>query len=178
MASPDDKVLAGVITAAHGIKGEVKLKSFTSDPAGIAAYGPLLTSRGESVEIEKLKRQKDGFIAVLKGVGDRNRAETLKGVELFLERRQLPEPENDDEVYIHDLIGITAVSRSGEKFGTVIAVPNFGAGDLLEIRRDGLDETVLVPFADSYVSAIDLEKKELMLDLPEDYLDEGEPEPR
>jgi 16S rRNA processing protein RimM len=177
MASPDDKVLAGVITAAHGIKGEVKLKSFTANPAGIAAYGPLLTSRGESVEIEKLKRQKDGFIAVLKGVGDRNKAETLKGVELFLERRQLPKPEND-EVYIHDLIGIAAVSRGGEKFGTVVAVPNFGAGDLLEIRRDGVDETVLVPFADNYVPAIDLGKRELLLDLPEDYLDEGEPEPR
>jgi 16S rRNA processing protein RimM len=176
MASPDEKVLAGVITAAHGIKGEVKLKSFTADPAGIAAYGPLLTSRGESVEIEKLKRQKDGFIAVLKGVGDRNKAETLKGVELFLERRQLPKPEND-EVYIHDLIGIAAVSRSGEKFGTVVAVPNFGAGDLLEIRRDGLEETVLVPFADNYVPAIDLGKRELLLDLPEDYL-EGEPEPQ
>lgn len=176
MASPDDKVLAGVITGAHGIKGEVKLKSFTADPADIAAYGPLLTTRGESFEIERLRAQKDGFIAVLKGVSDRNKAETLKGVELFVERRQLPEPEND-EVYIHDLIGIAAVSRSGERLGTVIAVPNFGAGDLLEIRRDGVDETVLVPFAESYVPAIDLERKELLLDLPEDYLDDGEPEP-
>lgn len=176
MASPDDKVLAGVITGAHGIKGEVKLRSFTADPEAIAAYGPLLTSRGESIEIEKLRAQKDGFIAVLKGVSDRNKAETLKGVELFLKRRQLPEPEND-EVYFHDLIGLVAVDRSGEKFGTVIAVPNFGAGDLLEIRRDGDDETVLVPFAESYVPAIDLEKKELLLDLPEDYLDDGEPEP-
>lgn len=176
MASPDDKVLAGVIAGAHGIKGEVKLRSFTADPQAIAAYGPLLTSRGESVEIEKLRAQKDGFIAVLKGVSDRNKAETLKGVELFLERRQLPEPEND-EVYFHDLIGLAAVDRSGKKFGTVIAVPNFGAGDLLEIRRDGDGETVLVPFAESYVPAIDLEKKELMLDLPEDYLDVGEPEP-
>jgi 16S rRNA processing protein RimM len=176
MASPDDKVLAGVITGAHGIKGEVKLKSFTADPADIAAYGPLLTARGESLEIEKLKRQKDGFIALLKGVSDRNKAEALKGAELFLERRRLPKPEND-EVYFHDLIGLAAVSRSGEKFGTVIAVPNFGAGDLLEIRRDGNSETILVPFAESYVAAIDLEKKELLLDLPEDYLDNGEPEP-
>jgi 16S rRNA processing protein RimM len=176
MVSPGDKVLAGVITGAHGIKGEVKLKSFTADPAGIAAYGPLLTSRGESLEIERLKVQKDGFIAVLKTVRDRNKAEALKGVELFLLRGQMPEPEND-EVYIHDLIGLTALSR-GEKFGTVIAVPNFGAGDLLEIRREGESETVLVPYAESYVPEIDLDRRELTLDLPEDYLDEGEPDDR
>ncbi|HTN95661.1 MAG TPA: ribosome maturation factor RimM [Nordella sp.] len=168
-------MLAGVITAAHGIKGEVKLKSFTAEPEAIASYGALVTSRGESFEIEKLRTQKDGFIAVLKGVRDRNRAETLKGTELFLARRQLPEPE-DDEIYVHDLIGVTAVSGAGEKFGTVIAVPNFGAGDLLEIRRDGVKETVLVPLAQAYVPKIDLDKGERTLDLPETYLDDGEPD--
>jgi len=177
MVSPGDKVLAGVITAAHGIKGEVKLRSFTADPQAIGSYGPLVTMRGESLEIERLKRQKDGFIAVLKGVRDRNRAEALKGVELFLSRAQLPEPE-DDEVYMHDLIGLTALSAAGETFGTVIAVPNFGAGDLLEIRREGVAETVLVPFAEAYVPKIDLAKRELTLDLPETYLDDGEPDDR
>ncbi|QIG47613.1 ribosome maturation factor RimM [Nordella sp. HKS 07] len=175
MVAPGAKVLAGVITAAHGIKGEVKLRSFTGDPEAIASYGPLITARGESLEIEKLRAQKEGFIAVLKGVRDRNRAETLKGAELFLERAQLPEPEGD-EVYLADLIGVTAVSASGEKFGTVIAVPNYGAGDLLEIRRDGVKETVLVPFAEDYVPRIDLEKAELTLDLPETYLDDGVPD--
>ncbi|MGE3874877.1 MAG: ribosome maturation factor RimM, partial [Parvibaculaceae bacterium] len=153
MASPDDRVLAGVITGAHGIKGEVKLKSFTADPKAIAAYGPLFASTGERFEIERLKVQKDGFIAALKGVGDRNKAETLKWVELFVPRRHLPEPE-DDEVYIHDLIGVAVVEKSGAKFGTVVAVPNFGAGDLIEIRRDGIAETVLVPFAQDYVPAV------------------------
>jgi 16S rRNA processing protein RimM len=177
MASPDDRVLAGVITGAHGIKGEVKLKSFTADPKAIARYGPLLASTGERFEIQKLKPQKDGFIATLKGVSDRNRAETLKGVELFVMRRQLPEAE-DGEIYVHDLIGVTAVTASGEKFGTVVAVPNFGAGDLIEIRREGAEETVLVPFAQDYVPKIDLERRELVLDLPETYLDEGEAEER
>ncbi len=177
MVSPGDKVLAGVITGAHGIKGEVKLRSFTADPAAIATYGPLRTSRGESLEIERLKPQKDGFIAVLKNVRDRNKAETLKGAELFLARAQLPEPE-EDEVYINDLIGVTALSPAGVKFGTVIAVPNFGAGDLLEIRREGVAETVLVPFAESYVPEIDLARRELVLDLPEDYLAEGGPDER
>ena len=175
MASPDDKVLAGVITGAHGIKGEVKLRSFTADPQAIASYGPLLSASGERFEIQRLKGQKDGFIATLKGVADRNRAEALKGVELFLARSQLPETE-DGEVYVHDLIGLTAVTPVGEKFGTVVAMPNFGAGDLLEIRRDGAAETVLVPFAQDYVPKIDLARKELTLDLPETYLDEGEAE--
>jgi 16S rRNA processing protein RimM len=175
MASPDDKVLAGLITGAHGIKGEVKLRSFTADPKAIASYGPLFASTGERFEIERLKGQKDGFIATLKGVADRNRAETLKGVELFVPRSQLPEAEAD-EVYVHDLIGVTALTVGGEIFGTVVAMPNFGAGDLLEIRRDGVAETVLVPFAQDYVPKIDLERRELTLDLPPTYLDEGEAE--
>lgn len=177
MASPDDKVLAGVITGAHGIRGEVKLRSFTADPKAIAAYGPLIASSGERFEILRLKAQKDGFIATLKGVADRNKAEILKGVELFVARSLLPEASNG-EVYVHDLIGMMAVTLSGEKFGTVVAMPNFGAGDLIEIRRDGVEETVLVPFAQDYVPKIDLAAKKLVLDLPETYLDEGEPEER
>jgi 16S rRNA processing protein RimM len=175
MASPDDKVLAGVITGAHGIKGEVKLRSFTADPKAIAAYGPLIAATGERFEIESLKPRKDGFIATLKGVGDRNKAETLKGVELFVSRLQLPEPERD-EVYVHDLIGVRVVERNGATFGTIVAVPNFGAGDLIEIRRDAAAETVLVPFAHDYVPAIDLARREIVIDLPESYLEEGEPE--
>jgi 16S rRNA processing protein RimM len=174
MGSPDDKVLAGVITGVHGIKGEVKLRSFTADPQAIAAYGPLIASSGERFEIERLKPQKDGFIAALKGVGDRNKAETLKGVELFVSRLQLPEP-GTDEVYIHDLIGVKVVEKNGAAFGTIVAVPNFGAGDLLEIRRSGSEKTVLVPFAQDYVPVIDLSKGEIVIDLPESYLDESEP---
>ncbi|MGE0004391.1 MAG: ribosome maturation factor RimM [Parvibaculaceae bacterium] len=173
MASPEDKVLAGVIAAAHGIKGEVKLRSFMADPSAIAAYGPLLASTGERFEIERLKPHKDGFIATLKGVGDRNRAEALKGVELFLQRRQLPEPQ-DDEVYVHDLVGTAVMDMSGKAFGTVVAVPNFGAGDLIEIRRDGVQETVLVPFTRSYVPVIDLAKARIVIDLPETWLDEDD----
>lgn len=175
MASPDDKVLAGVITGAHGIKGEVKLRSFTADPMAIAAYGPLIAATGERLEIQRLKPQKDGFIATLKGVGDRNKAETLKGVELFVSRLQLPEP-GRGEVYVHDLIGMRVVEKNGATFGTIVAVPNFGAGDLIEIRRDANEETVLVPFAQDYVPVIDLARREIVIDLPESYLEEGEPE--
>lgn len=177
MASPDDRVLAGVITAAHGIKGEVKLRSFTAEPRAIASYGPLFASTGERFEIERLKDQKDGFIATLKSVRDRNKAETLKGVELFVLRKQLPVLQ-DDEVYIHDLIGVKAVTVSGEDLGTVVAVPNFGAGDLIEIRREGMSETVLVPFDASYVPEIDLAKARIVIDLPETYLDDGERQDR
>ncbi|MGE0150780.1 MAG: ribosome maturation factor RimM, partial [Parvibaculaceae bacterium] len=115
----------------------------------------------------------DGYIATPNGVGDRNRAEALKGVELFLQRRQLPEPQ-DDEVYVHDLVGTAVMDMSGKAFGTVVAVPNFGAGDLIEIRRDGVQETVLVPFTRSYVPVIDLAKARIVIDLPETWLDEDD----
>src|SRR5687767_9090093 len=98
--APRDMVLVGLITSAHGIKGEVKLRSFTADPEAIAAYSPLETANGEKIAIAKLRAQKDGFIAILKGVTDRNRAEALRGTELFVPRVRLPEPD-EGEVYIH-----------------------------------------------------------------------------
>ena len=96
--------LVGVITGAHGIRGEVKLRSFTATPDALARYAPLTTATGGTIEIAKLRPQKDGFIAVLKGVTDRNAAEALKGTELFVPRDRLPAP-GAGEVYVADLIG-------------------------------------------------------------------------
>src|SRR5437763_868457 len=136
MSERDDMVLVGVITGAHGIKGEVRLKSFAAEPSAIAGYGPFATSTGEAIEIARLKPQKDGFIASLKGVTGRNRAEALKGRELFVPRGRLP-PAKVNEVYVHDLIGLTVRLKDGSVLGEVIAVPNFGAGDLLEVKVEG-----------------------------------------
>ena len=94
MGTSRDSVLVGVIVGAHGIKGEVKLKSFTSEPLSIGRYGPLQSSSGQKYEITRLKAAKDDFIASLKNVNDRNEAETLKGVELFVSREKLPETQN------------------------------------------------------------------------------------
>jgi 16S rRNA processing protein RimM len=166
-----DLVRVGAITGAHGIKGEVKLRSFTSNPDQIANYGPLVTTGGMTVEIETLRVQKDGFIARLSGVANRNAAEALKGQELFIARAALPEAQ-DGEIYVHDLVGMKAKLSDGETLGHVVGLVNFGAGDLIEIGRAESEETVFVPFAESYVRKIDRGRKRIVLDLPEGYLDE------
>ena len=136
MGTPRDQVLVGVIVGAHGIKGEVKLKSFTSEPMSIGRYGPLQSSSGQKFEITKLKAAKDDFIASLKGVGDRNEAEALKGAELFVARQKLPKLKTN-ETYAHDLMGLDVVLENGSKLGKLVGMPNYGAGDLLEVAVDG-----------------------------------------
>lgn len=163
-------VLIGRITGAHGIKGEVKLQSFAAEPEAIAHYGALRTADGATVEIERLRPQNQGFIATLKDVCDRNRAEALVGMELFVDRAMLPAP-GENESYIHDLVGTAVVLRDGSVFGKVADVVNYGAGDLLDIGRPG-EASVLVPFSDAFVADVNLAEGQITIDLPEGYLDE------
>ncbi|MFO0993206.1 MAG: ribosome maturation factor RimM [Hyphomicrobiales bacterium] len=165
-----DLVLIGRVTGAHGIRGEVKLQSFTAEPQAIARYGPLRTDNGTTIEIERLRPQKQGFIATLKGVGDRNRAEALAGTGLFVDRASLPAP-GVDESYIHDLVGLTVVTRDGTGFGKVVDVVNYGAGDLLDIARAG-EANILIPFSDAFVPEVDVAEGRLAIDLPDGYLEE------
>jgi 16S rRNA processing protein RimM len=169
--TPGDLLSVGVITGAHGIRGEVKLKSFTTDPEAIASYSPLVTSTGRSLDVTQLRAQKDGFIAALKGVTDRNAAEALKGAELFVPRERLPEP-GEGEVYVDDLIGMTV--HDGERLlGEVIGVENFGASDLLDVRLAGETRSVYIPFAESFIAAIDEASGRIIVTLPEGFLDTG-----
>ncbi len=165
-----DLVSVGVITGAHGIRGEVKLRSFTAVPDALARYSPLLTATGAKVEIAKLRPQKDGFIAVLKGVTDRNAAEALKGTELLVPRGRLPPPDTG-EVYVADLIGRRVVLADGTALGQIVDVANYGAGDLIDVRVEGRRDTVLIPFADGFVT--ESEGAEIVVDLPAGFLDEG-----
>jgi 16S rRNA processing protein RimM len=173
MGTPRDSVLVGVIVGAHGIKGEVKLKSFTSDPLSIGRYGPLNSSSGKQFEISKLKAAKDGFIASLKNVNDRNEAETLKGVELFVAREKLPKLKTH-EAYAHDLMGLDVVLENGTALGKLVAMPNYGAGDLLEVAVDGKAETVLIPFTNAFVPQDDFSSGRITVILPEGYLDDAD----
>ena len=151
----------------------MKLRSFTADPAAIASYSPLETAKGAKVEITKLRLQKDGFIASLKGVTDRNAAEALRGTELFVPRERLPETD-DDEVYVHDLIGLPVHLADGSLLGEIVDVADYGAGDLIDVKVEGRKDTVLIPFAGQYVLETNGEK--VVVDLPEGYLDaEGQP---
>lgn len=170
MGTPRDIVLVGVIVGAHGIKGEVKLKSFTSEPLSIGRYSPLQSSSGQSFEITKLKAAKDDFIASLEGVSDRNQAETLKGVELFVAREKLPKLKAR-ETYAHDLLGLDVVLENGSTLGKLVGMPNYGAGDLLEVAVDGNSETVLIPFTNAFVPQDDFSNGSITVLLPEGYLD-------
>jgi 16S rRNA processing protein RimM len=158
-----ERVIVAKIGAAHGVRGEVRLWPYTQDPMAIAAYGPLETEDGRGTfEIESVRAGKDHLIARLKGVDDRNAAERLTNVELYVPRDRLP-PVANDEFYYSDLIGLDVMNEKGEQIGTVHAVHNFGAGDVIEITPLGSGETVMLPFTETTVPAVDLEKKQIVV---------------
>jgi 16S rRNA processing protein RimM len=154
--APEQRICVARLGAAHGVRGEVKLWSFTADPAAVADYGPFDTVDGRVVEIEALRPAKDFFVARLKGVADRTEAERLRNVELFVPRERLPVPADGDEFYHADLIGLAVVDASGAALGSVVALHNFGAGDVIEVRRAEARDTVMLPFTQAAVPVIDV----------------------
>src|SRR5271154_3643685 len=130
-------VCLGQIGAAPGVRGEFRLRSFTAEPQAIANYGPLESEDGRVLEIESLRPAKDHFVARFSGIADRNAAERLANIKLYVPRDRLPAPHAADEFYHADLIGLAAVDAAGRPIGTVVAVHNFGAGDLIEVRLGG-----------------------------------------
>lgn len=155
-ASPQ-KLLMGRIGAAHGIKGEVRIQSYTEDPLAIMDYGPLATNRsGLVIEILEARTTTNVLVARLKGVSDRNAAEKLNGVELYVDRDLLPEIDDEDDFYHADLIGLAARLEDGTALGDIVAVPNFGAGDLLELRDSQSGETRFIPFTKLAVPEVNL----------------------
>lgn len=175
-SSDDQKVLMARIGAAHGIRGEVRVKPYGDDPLSFADYGILTTKDGKtSFEVEKARVQKTVVVTRFKGITDRNQAEALNGVDLYIDRDQLPEPD-EDEFYYSDLTGLAVVDLSGETLGTVIAVQDFGAGDLLEVRPKR-GRSFYVPFTKEFVPEVSLSEGMVRVDLPQDYFSEGTPEP-
>lgn len=158
-------ILVGAIAGAHGVRGQVRIKSFTDDPAAVAAYGPLSDESGERrFALTVTGRIKGGVIARIDGVADRSAAEALRGLRLYVSRHALPATESD-EYYRADLIGLKAELADGTSFGRIIDVQNYGAGDVLEIERpDGATE--LLPFADRTVPVVDLAAGRIVVDPP------------
>ena len=154
--SSEQRICVARLGAAHGVRGEVKLWSFTADPSAVADYGPFDTADGRVVEIETLRPAKDFFVARLKGVADRTAAERLRNVELFVPRERLPAPQDSDEFYHADLIGLAVVDASGAALGSVVALHNFGAGDIIEVCRAESRDTVMLPFTQAAVPQIDV----------------------
>jgi 16S rRNA processing protein RimM len=162
-----DRVLVGEIGAAQGLKGEVRLRSYTQTPTDIAAYGPLEDETGaKQVEIERVRATPKALIARIKGVTTREGAEALNGTKLYLSRAALPE-RGEDEWYVADLVGLAAVDPEGKPLGTVVAVHNFGASDIIEVAPAGGGETLLVAFTEAAVPEVDIENGRLVLVPPE-----------
>jgi len=162
-----DRVRVARIGAAHGVRGEVRLWSFTEDPLAIAEYAPLETQDGKrQFEIENLRPAKDFLVARLKGVTDRNAAEALRNVELFVPRERLPDIDEDDTWYYADLVGLSAAAPDGAAIGTVLAVHNFGGGDIIEIQPAVGGKTLLLPFTQAVVPEIDVKGGRIVIVLP------------
>lgn len=171
---PKDRILVGQFGAAHGVKGEVRLKSFTQDPAAIGSYKGLADAGGtRRFEIESLRLLKgDLFVARVKGITTRAAAEALTNVGIFIARTALP-PAEEDEFYHADLIGLTALTEGGETIGTVSAILNFGGGDILEIAPPEGGESVLLPFTKETVPVIDIAGRTVRV-APPNEVDAGE----
>ena len=155
MPKPENPVQMAVIGAAHGIKGELRVKTFTGDPMALGDYGPLLTKDGRSFEIAAIRPANDVVVVRFKGVNDRNAAEALTNIELFIDRSALPQTVDDGEFYHADLIGLAVRDETGASIGKVTAVQNFGGGDILELSLGG-KKGVLIPFTQAAVPEIDV----------------------
>jgi len=155
------------IGAAHGVRGEVKLWPFTEDPMAVIDYGPLSTKDGaRQFEVVRARIAKDHLVAVLKGIATREDAERINGIELYISRDKLPATEAG-EYYHADLIGLHAVDTAGAVIGKVLAVHNFGAGDIIEITP-AQGPTLLLPFTDAVVPTVDLADGHVVIVLPQE----------
>lgn len=170
----DTRVCVAQIGAAHGLKGEVRLWSYTEDPSAVAQYGALETEDGtKRLEISHMRAAKDHFVARLRGVDDRNAADALRNTKLYIARDQLPATDDGDIFYYADLIGLTAVDPSGADIGEVIAVHDFGAGDIIEVRCAD-QSTIMFPFNEAVVPAIDIAAGRMTIDPPAESGDEAD----
>jgi 16S rRNA processing protein RimM len=160
-------VLLGVVIGPQGLKGEAKVKSFTETPKKLASYGPLHTKDGRTFNVRNVRPGKDAAIVQFDGIATRDAAESLKGVELYVSRSALP-PGEEHEFYHADLVGLRAEDEVGRAIGKVIAVHNFGAGDVIEIERGDGQGTVLMPFTREIVPAIDIAEGRIVIAAPEE----------
>jgi 16S rRNA processing protein RimM len=162
------------IGAAHGVRGAVRLWTFTEDPLAVKHYGPLMTKDGaRQFEVTHVREAKDHLVATLKGIATREDAERLNGLELYVARDKLPETD-EDEYYHADLIGLAAVNAADEPLGRVVAIHNFGAGDIIEIAP-AKGASMLLPFTNAVVPTVDLAGGRVVIELPQEI--EGDDAP-
>ena len=168
------RILLADIVSAHGIRGDVVLRTYTADPEAISSYGTLSDESGRrTFEIASARATNKGVVARIKGVATRTDAEALRGTKLYVARSALPAPD-DGDYYHTDLIGLAAQAPDGVPIGRIVAVQNFGAGDLLEIQLAGSKDSEFVPFTDACVPTVDIAGGTVVVIMP---VMVGEPEP-
>ncbi|PRY93537.1 16S rRNA processing protein RimM [Hasllibacter halocynthiae] len=169
---PEDRVTVAAVAGAFGVRGEVRLKSFTADPAAVGDYGPLMGPDGTEYPVRAARAVKGGFAVRLGGVDTRVAAEALRGTRLTVPRAALPDP-GEDEFYQADLLGLAVLDPGGAVLGRVKAVLSHGEQDLLEIHRPAKEGggTALVPFTREIVPTVDLSGGRIVVDPPDGLLD-------
>lgn len=163
MPKPENPIQMAVIGAPHGVRGELRVKTFTGDPLALGDYGPLFSKDGRAFEVIDIRPTKTVVVVRFRGVNGRDAAEALNGTELFIDRSALPDDGEEDEFYHADLIGLAVKDETGAAVGKVTAVQNFGGGDILEISHAGR-KGVLVPFTEAAVPEIDIKAGFLRID--------------
>ena len=165
------KICVARIGAPHGVRGAAKLWTFTEDPLAVTDYGPLKTlDGGRTFEVDTVREANGHLVATFKGVDSREDAERLNGVELYIPREKLPDTE-DGEYYHADLIGLAAIDAAGAPVGRVVAVHNFGAGDIIEIAPPQ-GNTLLLPFTNAVVPTVDLKAGHVVIEMPAEIIGE------
>jgi len=162
----------GIVGAPHGVRGQVRIKSFTDEPSALARYGALEDEAGArrfTLQVVGTVKGDGMVVAKIAGIDDRDQAQTLRGLRLYLPRAALP-PVGEDEFYHADLVGLAAELEDGSKVGTVSAVHDFGAGDVLEIARER-GQPVVVPFTRVVVPVVDIAGHRVVIDPPEGLFD-------
>ena len=175
MTDPKRLIALGVFGAPQGVRGEVRVKSYTQVPKALTTYGALTDAKGaRAFSFEAVRALKDDMLVVrVAGIATRDAAQALTGVELFARRKQLPPPD-EEEFYYDDLVGLTAVTRDGVTLGRVASLSNFGAGDILEIAPEGGGEALSLPFTKAVVPEIDFVGRRVVIEAPTEI--EGERE--
>jgi 16S rRNA processing protein RimM len=163
----NDLICIGSIAGSYGVRGEVRLKSFCAEPSDIASYGALSTEDGNRSFTIKLTRPvTGGYGARLSGVATKEQADALRGTQLYVDRKKLPNLP-DDEFYHADLIGLSVQDTGGAPVGCITAVHNHGAGDLLEVQPEGPKAALLLPFTRAIVPTVDLKARRVIVDMPD-----------
>ncbi|MDZ5647246.1 ribosome maturation factor RimM [Nitrospirillum sp. BR 11828] len=172
------RICVGQFVGSHGVRGRVKVKSFTAVPESLFAYGTLTDESGaRAFALTMTGMGKDHFLAELQGVRDRDAADALKGTRLYIARDQLPATEDEDEFYHADLIGLMATTADGEPFGEIKAIYDFGGGDMLEIAHAASGKTVTIPFTRAAVPVVDVKAGVVTVEPPAGLFEKVKPTP-